>query len=109
MEVGWIPETAWRYVLTTCSLVFLSLLVVRNLLTLMFLRSVYFKTKLNVSEMVTIATTLGYIVVSAVAADGNQAQVHLGAISIFVAWFNLTLLIGSLPSAGIYIQMVVKV
>ena len=30
---------------------------------------------------------------------------HLGAIVIFTAWFNFTLLLGKLPSTGIYIQV----
>ena len=35
----------------------------------------------------------------------NTSGAHLGAIVIFTAWFNFTLLLGKLPSTGIYIQV----
>ena len=96
--------------LTAVSVVLISLLAVRNLMTLAFLTQVYFKTMLNFSEVATVALSLAYVVISNInAAKGNHppdpgpswdAEVHLGSIALFVAWFNLTLLIGSLPSAG---------
>ena len=35
----------------------------------------------------------------------HMSGAHLGAIVIFTAWFNFTLLLGKLPSTGIYIQV----
>ena len=50
-----------------------------------------------------IACTL-YIIIP-LTVDASIAGVHLGAISIFSAWFNFTLLLGKLPATGIYIQV----
>ena len=37
--------------------------------------------------------------------QSTPAGAHSGAIAVFTVWFNFTLLLGRLPSTGIYIQV----
>ena len=59
----------------------------------------------NMFEIFTVVSCILYIIIPLVL-DASVAGVHLGAIAIFSAWFNFTLLLGKLPVTGIYIQVI---
>ena len=96
-------------VFTIASAILLCLVVVKNLCILLYSWTIYVKTISNFFELIMIFTTAAYMVLSHQGSKDSEAEVHLGAISLFTAWFNFTLLLGTLPTAGIYIQMVVGV
>ena len=63
----------------------------------------------NVFEIFTILTCILYLILLAIEnnfTEDLKSAVQLGAIAIFTAWFNFTLLLGKLPSTGIYIQVI---
>ena len=61
----------------------------------------------NIFEIFTMLVCSLHIVLSKFSNSStlHMSGAHLGAIVIFTAWFNFTLLLGKLPSTGIYIQV----
>ena len=60
---------------------------------------------INVFEVVTMLTCIIYIMSKNVWGRRSSSLTHVGAVAIFTAWFNFTLLLGKLPSTGLYIQV----
>lgn len=86
--------------------VLLFLLLMREILQAIHSWSRYVKEKENYLELLLISCTLTYVTVMFF--NSTVAQ-HFGAASVFLAWIDMTLLIGRLPAVGIYIYMAVHV
>ncbi len=83
----------------------LAVLAFKNLFLMTYDFSRFISTWQNYVELLLVALC-GAFVATFYAFNSNA---HLAALSVFVAWFNFTLLLGKLPSGGIYINMIVGV
>ena len=87
-----------------------SVVLVREMMQLWSKKSRYFRSKENLLECSILLSSLLYLLCIAltgkVVCESEQAA---GAIALFLAWFEMSLMIGRLPSVGIYIYMSVNV
>lgn len=95
----------------TCSLVTLislTLLMLKTLFLMCYNLKLYVKTYQNFNELVMIIVTVLFLIFNYFQLY-SEATVHLAALTLFFSWFNFTLLLGKLPFAGIYINMIVGI
>ena len=73
----------------------------------MMLQLAFSRSLANIFEIFTVLVSSLHIILPRFSNSStlNTSGAHLGAIVIFTAWFNFTLLLGKLPSTGIYIQV----
>ena len=87
-----------------------SIVFVREMMQLWSKKTKYFMSKENLLECSILISSLLYLWCIAftgkVVCESEQAA---GAIALFLAWFEMSLMIGRLPSVGIYIYMSVNV
>ena len=83
----------------------------RELLQLASKKKKYFKSKENLLEMATLSSSILYLVIVVFTGGVLYCDVEqvFGALALFLGWMEMSLLIGRLPSIGIYIFMSVNV
>ncbi|TRY61220.1 hypothetical protein TCAL_02177 [Tigriopus californicus] len=93
------------FVCLIISYVAVCILIIKNMYLLVYNFRLYAQTLQNFVEVVMIALC-GVFLAFYHAMGATDVAVHLSALSLFASWFNFTLLIGKLPFAGIYINMI---
>ena len=63
----------------------------------------YFRTKRYIIEILVLVSTLGYLI--GMFLFSRVINLHLGAWSVFMAWINMTVLLGHFPGIGVYMFM----
>ena len=83
----------------------------RELLQLASKKKKYFKSKENLLEMATLVSSILYLIIIVFTGGVLNCDVEqvFGALALFLGWIEMSLLIGRLPSIGIYIFMSVNV
>ena len=101
---------AWILVHAITS-VFTAIIFVRELFQLSSKQKEYFKSKENLLEMATIVCSILYLFIVVFTGGILYCDVEqvFGAVALFLGWIEMSLLIGRLPSIGIYIFMSVNV
>lgn len=93
------------FVCLIISYVAVCILIIKNIYLLVYNFRLYAQTLQNFVELCMIILC-GVFLAFYHAMGVTDVAVHLSAVSLFAAWFNFTLLIGKLPFAGIYINMI---
>ena len=63
----------------------------------------YFRTKRYILEVLVLVSTVGYLI--GMFLCSRVVNLHLGAWSVFMAWINMTILLGHFPGVGVYMFM----
>lgn len=99
-------------VITDVSLVItfisLILLCVKTIFLVLYNIKLYIATWQNFVELMLLIVCGAFVIVYQFNLH-ESISVHLAACSVFITWFNFTLLLGKLPAGGIYINMIVGI
>ncbi len=96
-------------ILSVATAVCLGLLFLKGLMLALYNVRMYVQSIQNILEVLLILTGIVFLLVLELGDPNGEIRVHVAAVLIFVAWVNFTLLLGNLPSAGIYINMIVRI
>lgn len=102
----WRPKTV--LVSLVLFLATLGILLLKNVLLFFYNFRQYVDNLHNITELTMVAVS-GVFVALHNFGTAADVVVHLAAVCLFLSWFNFTLLLGKLPSGGIYINMIVGV
>ena len=97
----------WLVLYVIC-VVWLSIVTIRELLQLKNGGLKYFRSKENIIELVTLTCSWTYVIL-VLWSFGYEWENIFGAVAIFFAWIEMSLMIGRIPSIGIYTFMMFQV
>ena len=99
----WAVLHIWTFLFTLA-------ILMREFLQLIAKRAKYFKSRENCLELFVLLVSFSYLILVSFTGDSIcELEQALGAVALFFAWIEMTLLIGRFPSVGIYIFMSVNV
>ena len=82
-----------------------TILTMKNLFLICYSFRLYRKNWQNFFELLLIIDCVAYVILF-LTNESKDLRVHFGALALFGVWGNFTLLLGKVPSAGIYIIMI---
>ena len=85
-----------------------ALLLSKNIFLVIYDAKLYCSNYKNFAELLMIVICLVFVSLYYLE-DVGELVVHVAAVALFFSWSNFTLLLGKLPSAGIYINMIVGI
>nr|XP_053638367.1 transient receptor potential channel pyrexia-like [Cherax quadricarinatus] len=105
-------DKAWRdnnysvltsiIVLQVVSAFLLALLVARMVMQMLVLRSLLWR---RVDKCMELVFTVCSAILLAMKGPLEHWERHLGTLTLLLGWYNVTVLVGDIPSVGIYVQM----
>ena len=85
-------------------------MVLSEVFELKSIRTQYFKIKENWLQMLMLSVSIAYLILVSLTGDAICVyEQYLGSLTLFLAWIEMTIMVGRIPSVKIYIIMFLKI